>query len=70
MFRLRNDIKGERMKCFLSMMILFCIGISQNSNLSGLGFYDYTYDLTENASNKTEEIGEIKNVDKVLTEAN
>ena len=51
MFRLRNDIKGERMKCFLSMMILFCIGISQNSNLSGLGFYDYTYDLTENASN-------------------
>ena len=51
MFRLRNDIKGERMKCFLSMMILFCIGISQNSNLSGLGFYDYTYDLTENAPN-------------------
>jgi len=39
------------MKYFLSMLLLLSMAISQNTTLSGLGYYDYTYDLTENSIN-------------------
>lgn len=39
------------MKYFLSMLLLLSMAISQNTTLSGLGYYDYTYDLTENSTN-------------------
>ena len=39
------------MKYIVSLIILISIGISQNNNLSGLVFYNYAYDLSEDAVN-------------------
>ena len=39
------------MKYFIILFTTLTIGISQDGKFSGLVFYNYTYDLTENAAN-------------------